>query len=367
MASKVEGSTKTNQVEGSKNPNSKTVEAAPRRIIKGGETNASKPHVDTKKLEAADAVVIDIETIKSKEGEPTSQILGTPDNFFGNNPSSTITNGQSNSDVNFDRLDENSKILDAIKLFVKDLCETFSSKTSVGPLALYGRMAEIVKPTDTESIMKFITGFEQFFTLHWTDIVQGNYKNISDSAKIVYGTQNNKIYIPIHTLINKANPEVKEYIRQHLLTIGSLTSKDRLKNTEIVDVPVAKDEDISLPGIDQTSNEGRFMGDMLKKAFTSVKNVDASNPMAAMFSLMQSGVMTDMINGIHQGVGTGQMDLSKLLGVMQGAMQDMTKDVAGGTAENPAPQPDPSGRAFRPEGESSAKNADAGAADKEKK
>jgi hypothetical protein len=42
--------------------------------------------------------------------------------------------------------------------------------------------------------------------------------------------------------------------------------------------------------------------------------------------------MGDMISGLQQGVGEGQMDLAKLMSMMQGAMTQMMKD---STASSP--------------------------------
>jgi hypothetical protein len=51
--------------------------------------------------------------------------------------------------------------------------------------------------------------------------------------------------------------------------------------------------------------------------------VDMNNPATAIMGLMNSGIIQDMVIGLQEGIGSGQMDLSNLLGSMQSAISSL--------------------------------------------
>ena len=76
--------------------------------------------------------------------------------------------------------------LQGIKDFVECLCDVFVQKRQT-PLGRYKRLIKYVIETD-EATLKFIKGFQEFFTLHPT------LADIDQEVRILYAP---KIFIPI--------------------------------------------------------------------------------------------------------------------------------------------------------------------------
>ena len=67
------------------------------------------------------------------------------------------------------------------------------------------------------------------------------------------------------------------------------------------------------------------MAGIIEKVEKSVGGVeiDQANPMASIGTLMQSGAFTNLINDMQTGLSDGSLDISKLLGSVQGMMVKM--------------------------------------------
>lgn len=212
----------------------------------------------------------------------------------------------------------------AVIEFIKNLWEIFGSKT-VTPLCLYNRLLEHIKFEDKEAIMKSINGFLSFFDAHGADIFSNNLSAIPVGARINYGDGKN-VYLEIQKFMHKSDPETREAIRQHLMTIASILQPERI----VAITPKL--------GIDDQSNEGKFIDTIMKKANATVSGQDVSNPMSIMASLFSSGVMTDMMSGLQQGAENGQFDMMKMMQMMQNAMTSMMGDMKESETSKPLPQ-----------------------------
>ena len=90
--------------------------------------------------------------------------------------------------------------------------------------------------------------------------------------------------------------------------------------------------DFLLQKVSETENlsaEDTFVNNIVQKAQTAINDLDgetANTPMAAVSGLMKSGILTDMIVGLQNQVGSGQMDPSRLLQSMQGTMSKVLND-----------------------------------------
>lgn len=234
---------------------------------------------------------------------------------------------------------QNIDAFSAIVSFLKDLLSIFGG-TNVTPLALYTRLVDHIKFTDHEAIMKSIEGFSKFFDKYGKDVFEGNLQNIPQGTRILYG-EGNTAYILIQMYIHRATPDVREAIRQHLMTIAAFIQPEKIVRAEpaasrtgpgpagLAGGPAGLAGGPAM-GIDLSTTEGKFIDGIMKKANTSMENVDASNPMMATMALFQSGIMGDMMTGLQQGVSGGEMDIVKLMGMMQGAMSQMMKTTEGG-------------------------------------
>lgn len=210
----------------------------------------------------------------------------------------------------------NSKIeaFEAITNFVKDLFECFGKgPRDKSPLALYHRLISHIKYTDITAIDKSITGFHQFFARYGKEVITGELDGIPRGVSIPYGTASDRIRIDIQSFIHKSDEETKDVIREHLLTINGLLEEDEGKLTEI-------EKQLEQMNINSRSKEGQFVQNIMQKAQASMENIDADNPGQAIAGLLSSGIINEMLGGLNQGIGSGEMDINKLFSTMQSSM-----------------------------------------------
>ena len=214
------------------------------------------------------------------------------------------------------------KGFDSIVTFVSDLWETFGNPKVVSPLSLYYRLINHIKHTDKKAIGKVLSGFQQFFVRHEKTILNPNF-NIPRDTVIKFG-ENIKIVIEIQKFIHKSDPDTKEIIRQHLVTISAILEPNKEKIDEL-------EKRIENLNIDASTNEGNFITNIMTQAKNNVGN--ANDPVSAITGLLNSGVIQNMIVGLQTGVSTGQMDVQKLLGSMQSAIGALMPTEGGTTTE----------------------------------
>ena len=209
----------------------------------------------------------------------------------------------------------------AIKQFVDALADIYDKKKGVSPLGLYRRLLTFVKAEQSEkiNIQKFLRGFYEFYKTNNVHLVSNNLAQIPRGTHIVYSKN---AYIDIQKFIYKSHQDVDilQQIRIHLLTIQAFLETDDAK------------ADFLLQKVSETENlsaEDMFVNNIVQKAQTAINDLDgetANNPMAAVSGLMKSGILTDMIVGLQNQVGSGQMDPSRLLQSMQGTMSKVLND-----------------------------------------
>ena len=68
--------------------------------------------------------------------------------------------------------------------------------------------------------------------------------------------------------------------------------------------------------------ETNFLTDIIDKVEAHVD--PNANPMEAVSSIMQSGVFTDLIGGMNQGLSDGSLDIGKLMGAVQGMVGQLS-------------------------------------------
>ena len=209
----------------------------------------------------------------------------------------------------------------AIKQFVDALAEIYDKKKGVTPLGLYRRLLTFVKAEKIEeiNIQKFLRGFVTFYNSYNECLVSDNLNKIPRGTHISYSKN---AYIDIQKFIYKArqDSDVHTQIRIHLLTIQAFLETDDAKADYLLQ-KVSESESLTV--------EDQLVNNIIQKAQTAINDLDpesVNNPMTAVSGLMKSGILTDMIVGLQNQVGTGQMDPSRLLQSMQGTMAKVLND-----------------------------------------
>lgn len=191
----------------------------------------------------------------------------------------------------------------AICQFVKDLAEEFGKKHK--PLRLYNRLIGQTKISYTDVIKKHIIIFHGFCTLNRDALTTKDESKLLQK-KIEYS---DRVYIDMGYIFHIADTDNKSVIWQHLLTISA-----------IID-PAGKAKDILRKSVEEnkdTPAESNFLSDIISKV---EKNVNpTSNPNEAISSILQSGIVNDLIGGMQ----SGKLDLGRLLGAVQGMMGNLS-------------------------------------------
>lgn len=200
----------------------------------------------------------------------------------------------------------------AITNFVDDLWEVFGVERAVTPLALYRRLVQVLKPDD-ERIAIVVQGFEDFFEEHESKILGNDINNIPFGTVIRFGNSD-KICIDIQKILYQSDKETTNIIRQHLITISALINPDESKLDEL-------SKTMEMLNIDTGTKEGQLISDLVKESSNAMENVDTANPMSAIMGLMQSGVMTNLMSGLQNGVESGELDMSKMMNMVTGLLQ----------------------------------------------
>jgi len=194
-------------------------------------------------------------------------------------------------------------IFKAICNFVNDLGEAFASRHK--PLKLYRRLINQTQIAHETAIQKHIIACHTFCITNRDAIVECDVKKLVDS-KILYSQ---RVFIDMNEIFKISDRETTPIIWKHILTISALV--DPQGNAKEV---LQKEGD--------SSKESEFLNSIISK----VENVNTnSNPMEAITSLMQSGMN-----------GGGNLDIGKLIGVVQGMIANLNQQAGDNPEAAPA-------------------------------
>ena len=200
----------------------------------------------------------------------------------------------------------------AISNFTSELGELFSKKQR--SLKLYCRLINKTTIVHDKSIKKHIDAFRRFCVTNRDAIVKKSVDDLTMS-KISYSQ---RVFIDMIEIFNLSDKDTANVIWQHLLCISA-----------IVD-PAGKAKELlkeNLAAGKTGGDETNFLTDIIDKVEANV-DPDAS-PMEAVSSIMKSGIFTDLIGGMNNGLENGSLDIGKLMGAVQG-MVGQLGDKTGG-------------------------------------
>lgn len=197
----------------------------------------------------------------------------------------------------------------AIVGFISDLNDEFGLKYK--SIALYNRLLSKTGINNTEPIHKHIDCFKTFFSENLNALETQN-EALFSQPKISYSSN---VYVDIRVIFKHSTKENAKVIWQHLLTIWGLV--DQTSKAKKILNEMSKNQ-----GGDK---ETKFFTNILEKVEKSVsqQSIDTKNPMAAVTSLLSSGVFNDIIVDMQQGMADGSFDIGKLMGNVQGMMTDI--------------------------------------------
>jgi hypothetical protein len=208
--------------------------------------------------------------------------------------------------------------------FVKALNDVFGDRCP--SLQLYSHLLEKTGLIHEDPIKKHIGLFRHFCKENELFIMNKDYvsfQSMSDErAKIQYS---DKVFIDMKKVFSLADKEQSETIYNHLLTISAVLVPNSKAKKVLKEM---KNKNSSSSGSKSNIDPTEFITKIFKKISENV-NLDSSNPMEMITSLMSSGVLTDIMSMMNDGMGDGSLDIPKLLSTLQSFMT-MFQGVNGG-------------------------------------
>ena len=196
-------------------------------------------------------------------------------------------------------MENDLKTFGIIANFVKELDPLFGN--SQRTIKLYARLIERTALVHTKPIQKHLNAFRSFCTENQDAILTKDRKLIK-LPKIVYSSN---VYLDMNEIFSRSDRQTQNTIWKYLLTISALLD------------PTSKAKQILKESKDEKGgNEAEFLGDIISRVESSV-DPNSENPMAAVGSILQSGIFTDLISGMSSGLSDGSLDLSNLIGTVQ--------------------------------------------------
>jgi hypothetical protein len=218
----------------------------------------------------------------------------------------------------------------AIAQFMKELNTIFGKKYR--PIALYNRLISKTTLMHQNAISRHISVFRDFCTVNRTCIITRNTELKDD---VIFYSETVSIFMKeVFNLSEKEedSDDIKEGIWKHLLTISALLdpsgrAKDVLKKSVVNEIENVRE---STP-VRNTKSETNFINNIIEKV---EKNIDpnVSDPMQAVSSMMKSGVFTDLLSDITNGMKSGELDINKMFSAVN---EMVSKEGVGNDESNP--------------------------------
>lgn len=211
---------------------------------------------------------------------------------------------------------DNSSVLifKAITTFINDLQTEFGAKYK--SISLYHRLLEKTGIMHTGPVLKHIDCFRAFFTKNKEAMETQDVKKFADS-KIIYSE---RVYVDMETVLRHSDRDSAPIIWKHLLTIWGVIDPTSQAKQSLREMMKNENGD--------ENKEANFLSNIIDKVEQSVdpSKMNTSNPMEMVQGLMQSGVFSELISGMQGGLSDGSLDMSKLLGSVQGMMSKLSPD-----------------------------------------
>jgi hypothetical protein len=197
----------------------------------------------------------------------------------------------------------------AISTFTNELNELF--KDEQRSLKLYCHLINKTTLAHDKPIKKHVEAFRKFCVDN-RDAITGKDGSKLVATKIEYST---KALIDMEQIFLLADRETISVIWSHLLTISALVD------------PAGKAKQILQEKTDG-GTEANFLTDIISKVENHV-DPDSNNPMDAISSIMKSGIFTDLVGGMGNGLQDGSLDLGKLMGTVNTMVTSLSGQAEG--------------------------------------
>lgn len=194
----------------------------------------------------------------------------------------------------------------AISNFVSELNVSFGKEHR--PLKLYSRLIEVTTLNHNEAIRKHFEAFRIFCTKNRDLIMDKNHKDIHDN--VVYSE---RVFIDISAILESSDAETRRIIWNHIFTISALVD------------PTSKAKAMLREQSENKSSEADFISNLISKVESNI-DVENDNPMNAIQTIMSSGIFTDLVSGMNDGLQNGSLNIGRLMGTVQGMLGSLSNE-----------------------------------------
>jgi hypothetical protein len=192
-------------------------------------------------------------------------------------------------------MESNYKVFSHICDFVFDLSDLYGKKQY--SLNLYKHLLDKTKITHKDAIRKHINIFREFLNKNKNAIMEKKSELLKQND-IVYSQ---KVKIQMDEIFNISDDDSKKAIWGHLLVLYN----DFDPNNETIS--------LLKKTLKPTEKEENFISGIVDKI---EKNIDpnANDPMSAIMSLMNSGIINEVVSSISTGFQDGTIDVNRIMG-----------------------------------------------------
>lgn len=245
---------------------------------------------------------------------------------------SSANEGQNSQKIS---IKEKNLVISNLKDLVSAL-ECFKPKNKgVTPYNFYQRLlSKVDLSKDENSGDSFLKGLVQFFKTH-EKLLENmkEFKKLPKKETIKFISDkgvSDRVYLEIQKFVHLSTEENKDVIRKYLLVMKNIIEKHYDEFTVSISGSGSSKKMLNKMGLDPNTPEGQFISNIAQKTTDKVGNLgNVSDPMQAITQLFMGGGITEMVNGIKDGVegkGGSQLNLGKLLKGMQNAVGGMADD-----------------------------------------
>ncbi len=204
------------------------------------------------------------------------------------------------------------KAFSKISDFVTELTSVYGD--NFHELKLYNRLLEKTKISHKQSIKDHVNAFTEFCFKNKDGILEKNVDKLVQS-KVSFS---DKVFIDLVSVINATQPDDREVVWSHLLAIQAQID------------PTSGARELLRKSMENKSAEGSFINNFLNTVEGSInKDEAAKDPMKAASSILNSGVLSELVGGLNGGVSDGSLDLGKLIGSVQGMLGSLSGQLNG--------------------------------------
>jgi hypothetical protein len=204
-------------------------------------------------------------------------------------------------------MEGNYKVFSHICEFVCDLAELYGNQQH--SLMLYKHLLDKTKITHKDAIRKHIGSFRDFLKKN-KDAIMEKKPELLKLNDIVYSQ---KVKIQMDEIFKIADDDSKKAIWSHLLVLYN----DYDPNNETVS--------LLKKTLKPTQKEENFISDIFSKI---EKNVDPNaDPLTSIMTLMNSGVINEVVNTISTGFQDGTIDINRLMNNVKDTMSSSGIDI----------------------------------------